>query len=311
MEEGGDAEDVCMMDTKRISTSLREYAGTLLDEDRNKIYFVTIANAVVDEDFIRLLPESQKGIIDSINQNLNQDRGLEWVIQYDLHKLSMLPELYFNALAYLNDKKKNISQFAESVTVLEERIEKVNKNIVHIEKSAKLISGATILSTYAVTFDEESKSHAKGATRWLICLILSIVGFFVLVVIVLFIQIAEWPLLKESLSDDLANSDYFTFFVISVKAALVFAYLQIPGFIKRNYFAEKHLQQAYTHRRNVLQSLQAVYNTIQEQSERDNIIKVGASIAFSESESGYITRKEGAGDDEVSSLVYSSIFKNK
>lgn len=297
------------MDTKRISISLIEYAKTLQDDDRNKIYFRTIANAVIYEDFIKLLPENQKGIIDSIDQNLKQNRGLEWVIQYDSTKLQLLPELYFSAIAYINDKAKNISHFADKVANLENNIETANKNIDHINQTADLISGATILTSYAKRLEEESSNHSKVASKWLKALIVSIIGFFVILIIVFFVQISELPLLKTLLAEDLTSSEHFNIIAISIKAALIFGYLQIPGFFKRNYFAEKHLEQSYRHRANVLNTLHAVYNTIEDKLEKDKIITVGATIAFSESESGYITRKEGAGDEDLTPAVLSSLIR--
>ena len=58
------------------------------------------------------------------------------------------------------------------------------------------------------------------------------------------------------------------------------------------------------HRRNVLNALHAVYKTINSAEEKDKILTVGATIAFSEPESGFITRKEGAGgDDNIEAIL--------
>lgn len=78
--------------------------------------------------------------------------------------------------------------------------------------------------------------------------------------------------------------------------------------MKRNYFAEKHLEQADIHRRNVLKALHAVYSTIKNEEEKDHIVSIGAAVAFAEPESGYITRKEGAGADDLTESLISKIM---
>ena len=92
--------------------------------------------------------------------------------------------------------------------------------------------------------------------------------------------------------------------VLIIKGSIIIAYIQIPLFIRKNYFAEKHLEQSSIHRRNVLKALHAVYKTISNTEEKDKILTVGATIAFSEPESGFITRKEGAGgDDNIEAIL--------
>lgn len=49
--------------------------------------------------------------------------------------------------------------------------------------------------------------------------------------------------------------------------------------------------------------MHAVYKRINNQEEKDKIITVGATIAFSEPESGFVTRKEGTGGDDNTEAI--------
>jgi hypothetical protein len=45
-----------------------------------------------------------------------------------------------------------------------------------------------------------------------------------------------------------------------------------------------------------------------DENEKNRIITTGAAIAFSEAESGYITRKEGAGSDDTMDSFLAKIW---
>ncbi len=175
-----------------------------------------------------------------------------------------------------------------------------------ITRVAGDISGTEILIAYARYFDEEAEEHKNKSRNWLIWLALSVIVFIIIVTSLLNIQIFNFPKIEGLLADDIkkAVADNLKTLVLIIKGSIIIAYIQIPLFIRKNYFAEKHLEQSSIHHRNVLRALHAVYKTISNPEEKDKILTVGATIAFSEPETGFITRKEGAGgDDNIEAIL--------
>lgn len=296
------------MDIELLSKRLREYADSRTEADRKK-RFLAISQAISLDGFVELLPPPQHQVLQDINDRYNQGQDLSWIYAHQPSLLEQLGNLYFNSLTYLNDKRRNISHFEDRASAVEKRITDAQGNLDKIDETAKLISGASILSEYAKEFDEDAQTHKENASTWLRWLIISILGFVTLVFLLLFNDLAEFSFVKNLFSEDFRRSGYLHILIFTIKAALVFAYLQIPLFIKRNYYAEKHLEQSSIHRRNVLRALHAVHNSITDQVERDKIITTGATIAFSEPETGYITRKEGAGDGDMAESLLARFWK--
>lgn len=140
----------------------------------------------------------------------------------------------------------------------------------------------------------------------MIGLAISVAILITIVASLLNIQIFNFSTIEGLLASDIkkAAADNLKTLVFIIKGSIIIAYVQIPLFIRKNYFAEKHLEQSSIHRRNVLKALHAVYKTISNAEEKDKILTVGATIAFSEPESGFITRKEGAGgDDNIEAIL--------
>lgn len=155
-----------------------------------------------------------------------------------------------------------------------------------------------MLQTYATDFDKEAKEHEKKARHWIGWLIVSIIGLIVLTASLLCIQLSDFAVLNQIIADEFKEKlEVPRIVALAIKGGIVAAYAQIPLFLKKNYYAERHLEQANIHRRNVLRSLHAVYNVVSDESERNRLLVIGATTAFSEPESGFITRKEGAGSD--------------
>ena len=80
-------------------------------------------------------------------------------------------------------------------------------------------------------------------------------------------------------------------------------------YLSEKLLRRKNLEQSSIRRRNVLKALHTVYKTINNQEEKDKIITVGATIAFLEPESGFITRKEGAGGNDNLEAILKIIGK--
>lgn len=294
-----------------INNLLEKLKSYLSEPDHpDKKFYRVILSSLEDNSFVTFLSESDKNSLNNISNDMQGERNVTWYKDNNPSVLNPLNDIYFKALSYLNNERKNVSHFENRTKELEEKITNAQSDIDRISKTAKLITDVTILSAYAEDFNNQAIQHATAARTWMTYLIISIIGFVVVLVIVIFFNISEFPILKNALAEDLRRSNNLSILILAIKAALIFAYLQIPYFIKRNYFAEKHLEQACIHRRDVLKALHAVYNTIADQNEKDRIITTGAAIAFSEAESGYITRKEGAGSEDLTETMINK-FWNK
>lgn len=307
MEKRDFAEDVCIMEVDNLVKNLRIFLKTANETDKKK--YTPIFKCIQDQDFLSFLTNDHRQTLIRIEDNLSRNNSYSITVFQNILANSNLGSIYFISLSYLNDKVKNINHFTTKTNELENKIEEAKNNINKISETADLISGATVLSEYAKNFDKQSKTHSQKSIKWLISLILSIIVFFIILSIIIFLNISEFPIIKSLVADDIKTSTNISLLVIAIKAGLIFAYLQIPNFLKKNYYAEKHLEQACTHRSNVLNSLQAVHNSIQDTVEKDKIITTGAMIAFSEPESGYITRKEGAGSDKITELLIGKLIK--
>ena len=186
------------------------------------------------------------------------------------------------------------------------KIKESEESLEVLKKAAGNVSGAEILEKYAKDFDEEAEEHKEKSRKWLIGLAMSVIILVAIVASLLNIQIFNFSTIEGFLAGDIkkAAADNLKTLVLIIKGSIIIAYVQIPLFIRKNYFAEKHLEQSSIHRRNVLKALHAVYKTINNAEEKDKILTVGATIAFSEPESGFITRKEGAGgDDNIEAIL--------
>ena len=269
-----------------------------------KQYYNDIADALMDKDFLQTLSNTE-----ALNQ-IEYFRGnFDYYISSRNNYNDALSLVHASYIAYRLDKKRNISSFSQKVREFEDKLQESEKRISEINRIANILSGAEILEAYANDFNEQSKQHELKAKNWLKFLIASIAGLIIITASLLFIQISNFPIIKDWLANDIKNIGMLNTLALVVKGSIIMAYIQIPLFIRKNYFAEKHLEQSSIHRRNVLKALHAVYKTINNQEEKDKIITVGATIAFSEPESGFITRKEGAGGDDNLEAILKIISK--
>ena len=272
--------------------------------DLMKQYYNDIADALDDEDFIQTLSNTEA---------LSNIRIMGGNFDYHTSNRSSYNDtlnlIHAGYIAYRTDKERNIGSFSQKVRELEDRLQESKEELAKIKEAASDISGTEVLTAYAEQFDNQATKHQEKSTKWLWCLIASIFGLVIIVALILFVQISNFPIIKDWLANDIKNIGMLNALVLAIKGSIVMAYIQIPLFIRKNYFAEKHLEQSSIHRRDVLKALHAVYKTINNQEEKDKIITVGATIAFSEPESGFITRKEGAGGDDSLEAILKIISK--
>lgn len=285
---------------KKLSQSIRDYAKNQ-STDLKKRYYNDIADALDNEEFLQTLSNTE-----ALNQlNYLQDNFNYYISSAGNHQ-NALNTIYINYVTYRAESKQIISEFSQKIRDFEEKIRDFEEILEKITRVAGDISGTEILIAYARYFDEEAEEHKNKSRNWLIWLALSVIVFIIIVASLLNIQIFNFPKIEGLLADDIkkAAADNLKTLVLIIKGSIIIAYIQIPLFIRKNYFAEKHLEQSSIHRRNVLRALHAVYKTISNPEEKDKILTVGATIAFSEPETGFITRKEGAGgDDNIEAIL--------
>ena len=285
---------------KELSQSIRDYAKEQ-STDSMKRYYNDIADALDDKEFLQTL--SNTGALNQLDYLRN---NFDYYISSAGNHQNALNTIYTNYVIYRSEPKQAISKFSEKIKGFEEKIKESEESLEIIRKVAGDISGAEILEKYARFFNKEAEEHKEKARKWLIGLAISVGIFTAIIAFLLNIQIFDFSTIEGFLAGDIkkAAEDNLKTLVLIIKGSIIIAYVQIPLFIRKNYFAEKHLEQSSIHRRNVLKALHAVYKTISNAEEKDKILTVGATIAFSEPESGFITRKEGAGgDDNIEAIL--------
>lgn len=280
-----------------LAEQFRGYATTQ-EQEGVKSFYEDIASALADEDFVQTLRCSG---FDGHLKDLERTFGSS-ISEYNLNS-------YRNVLGnirtlYAVRKLENgtgISAVRREAHKLERQVQAAQADITNISKVSDILSGAEMLEAYAKDFDNEAKEHEKKARNWLRWLIVSIIGLAVLTTLLLCVQLSDFAVLNQLIADEFKEKlEVPRIVALAIKGGIVAAYAQIPLFLKKNYYAERHLEQANIHRRNVLRSLHAVYNTVSDEDERNKLLVIGATVAFSEPESGFITRKEGAGSDNSS-----------
>ena len=275
----------------------RAYATTQ-DQEGIKCFYEDIADALADEDFVLTLRCSgfdgqlrdlERTFGSSINEyNLNSYRS----VLGNIHTLYAVRKL---------ENGTGINSVRREAHKLEKQMKAAQSDVANISKVSGILSGTEMLEAYAKDFDKEASGHNKSARHWLGCLILLGIGWVILTATLLCIQLPGFTILEQVIADDIkGGAELPRIITLAIKFGILTIYTQALLFVKKNYYAERHLEQANIHRRNVLRSLHAVYNVVRDEKERDRLLVIGATTAFSEPESGFITRKEGAGSDNVS-----------
>lgn len=200
-------------------------------------------------------------------------------------------------ISYLYDKKGKYSNLTNKITTLESRIKQANDALDNIEEVSKAISGAKILAVYAEEYKTRSENYEDIADGWMKKLYISFGVLGAIVVLFFFFNIINFDFLKGYIAEDLLIYGYVA--VIAIKVIVLIGLIQMVRFFYRNYNANKHLANQSLQKYDVLKALQGIYNTIENKEARDELIKTGALTAFQNTESGYITTKEGAGSSDV------------
>lgn len=279
-----------MADTEKIKEIAVEIGGKEWE---------MLADAVADQEFRGILTPTEQRILDDVDRNHNTIRS-----QRD--HISSIVSKYLTWFLYKNTKLQSLKT---SVTALSKKVKESENELETIRNSAKYIGGATVLVEYSKAFADTAKNHSNNAEKQLKWYLCSLAGFGLIVAFVFFFSISEFEALKGWIADDLKGLPLNTGFLALKAFLLIFAY-QITQFFRKNYGAEKHLQEVYQHRSDVLQSLHAVYNALSDTNEKDEILRAGALFAYERGETGYITTKEGAGSaDGLIEGIFGRIFR--
>lgn len=290
-----------------LSNALRAYADGF--ESRNVAqFYMDLADAFLDEDFLELFRAIDNS--DEIDKVLGRFAQQKQISEYNIREYSTyFYDIHTTYISYRLDRHKaGIGKLRQHIREIDNQISLAEDNIKEIEKISGVLSGTEMLEAYAKDFGREAQEHEKKARNWLGWLIVSAIGLAAIVIMLLCVPLYDLALLKELTSGTTDSAMYISrFAALAIKGGILTAYAQLPLFLRKNYYAERHLEQANIHRRNVLKSLHAVYSVVSDEKERDKLLTIGATVAFSEPESGFITRKEGAGSD---SFNIESIIKS-
>lgn len=286
------------MDMSIVAVRFREYAAQQQSESE-KNFYEDIANALGDEAFLEnLYCSGYANILSELERRFSTNGIDDYALQQYKANLGQIQTKY--SIKKL-EEGIDIPSLRGKVRAVEQKIKDAESDIQNIRNVSDVLSGAQMLQTYATDFDEEAKEHEKKARNWLGWLIVSIIGLAVLTTLLLCVQLSDFAVLNQVIAEEFKEKlEVPRIVALAIKGGIVAAYAQIPLFLKKNYYAERHLEQANIHRRNVLRSLHAVYNVVSDEGERNRLLVIGATTAFSEPESGFITRKEGAGSDNSS-----------
>ncbi len=192
----------------------------------------------------------------------------------------------------LSNLKRSAASTQEKFTALESNIEAAQSAIEYVEN----LTGAKTLPAYASVYEEDEKVNDKEVRKWQRFLVVSYIALGALIVMAFFVSLADVPVIESHLSSDV-RTKYDAGF-LAFKAILIFIAYQLVRYFSRNLFAHKHIAYMSGHRKNILNSLQAIHSSVQNQDLKDKILAMGAASAFSAGESGFLTTREGAGEDE-------------
>lgn len=201
--------------------------------------------------------------------------------------------------SYNYDAKTKFTNFNNQVDNLNQKIADADTAIDNIKKTSEIISGAEVLSTYAGEFKSRADKYGIEADKWVKKLFISYLVLACVIVTLLFINLFNVDFFKKYLSEETLHFGYAA--IVFIKIIIIAIIIQLVRFFSRNYNANKHLETQSLHKYDVLKSLQGVYNTLDEDEKeaRSELIKTGAITAFQNTESGYITTKEGAGGSDA------------
>lgn len=259
--------------------------------------WAVLSDIVDDVEFKSLLNDQEKGIVSQLHGNPGSINSYK----------SYFPDIVAKYYGWQIHKEIKLNTLKKAVADLSDKVEKSRSDLDSILEIANLASGATALIAYAKIFEDRANKHADEARIQFRFYVASLVILAVVIGLVFFFNIAEFNFIKNHLAADIQLR--FSIGIYAIKAILLVFFFQISQFFRKSFNAEKHLEEVYNHRSDVLSSLHAVYVSINDQNEKDKILSAGALFAYERGETGYITTKEGAGSaDGLIEGIFSKMF---
>ena len=201
-----------------------------------KRYYNDIADALDDEEFLQILSNTET--LERLNSLQN---NFYYSIRENVYH-NVLNTIYINYAIHRSESKQTISKFSQKVRDFEKKLRDFEEILEKITRVAGDISCTEILMAYAEYFDKEAKEHKENSRKWPEKLVSSVIIFVAIVALLLFVQISNFTIIKDWLANDIESSANLNTLMLVIKGSIIIAYVQIPLFIRKNYFAEKHLE---------------------------------------------------------------------
>lgn len=188
------------------------------------------------------------------------------------------------------------TEYDNAVKGFKEKAKIVDTELRDILSVTQPLNETHLLNYYAKQFDQESSDHKDQLKKWGWYLFAAIAG---LVVIIVAAYVLEIPKDIRPSSGLLAGSIAIETLTLTVKVALVVAWLQLIKLIRRKYFALQHLHQIASHKAKTLKSMQGIIDNTDNKQMKERLLIAGAAEVFKSYETGYLSKKEGAGSTGV------------
>lgn len=191
------------------------------------------------------------------------------------------------------EKQQKIAVEAEKeYKKLSEKLKSDLEELTEEKKKIATTSGEVAATRFGKYFENQAKENSEKAKKWLDlrslffnCLLLIIIGNFILYLFLFFTnKLNWWPCL--------APEEIFTLQYGLVKLALLSLLSYGLAFASRNYNINSNIVEANKHRKNIADTLNSFLETKPEPDERSKIISQGTNAMFRHLPIGYISKSE-------------------
>lgn len=270
---------------------------TIIELEQNYDFWVALPQR--HRDSITTKVSQILGILDEV-QNFNPEQDNAWtqrnnlVTRFNNEYREFYEQLIERLQAYLGQRAYSQELAGEFGKQAKLELDEIRKTKGEIDKVKQAVDeAATIASDTASTataqfFDEEAEQHNGIAGKWLIAVIV-LSGVVAIVTFIFSLSvITNWNEPEKVI----ANTTLLTLKLVVIGVSVL-----ALRFTTKNYNANKHLAVVNKHRANVLKSIEAHRTTAVSDATKDTVLAAGVATAFSHVETGYITIKEGAGNN--------------
>ncbi len=284
----------------------------------------TLLKYLIDQD-ISLLPEQQKNIIqsnldnflqfadrvlkfDSKTQNIDQRNQLIQEIRDFENSLfhTLLPVFSYSKTSESSNKKieKEAKDTLETIKIAKQGAAKalqgVKKEADKILKDARTLSAKIVVGKYSTIFENQAIGHRKEAKKWGIASIVFIVALGVGA----FFFIKDFSSVNYLANGNMdwgamVNNIFLKVIILSLGSVVIVQCI-------KNYNAQRHLHVISTHRRNALDSFDAINDQATDSVTRNALLLHVAKAIYDPGKTGYLSK----GDVNVSGISALDFIKN-